>query len=286
MRFVAVDVETANPDMSSICQIGIVTFDNGVEIEKWSSLVDPQDYFSDINSSIHGIFKSDIKGKPNFSQVYKEISSRLSGEAVVIHSHFDRTALRQVCQKYNLAAIECAWLDTARIARRTWLELSKSGYGLSNVCKFIGHEFQHHDALEDAIAAGRVFLAACNETGLDISGWQQRIKQPIDISNGTKGGIKRDGDIDGPLYGEVITFTGALEIPRKEAADLAAKLGLAVSGGVTKKTTILCIGDQDASKLGGHEKSAKHRKAEELIDKGQKIRIIIESDFAEMTGIA
>lgn len=29
MRFIAVDLETSNPRMSSICQIGIVTFEDG-----------------------------------------------------------------------------------------------------------------------------------------------------------------------------------------------------------------------------------------------------------------
>jgi DNA polymerase III subunit epsilon len=48
---------------------------------------------------------------------------------------------------------------------------------------------------------------------------------------------------------------------------------------VTKHTTLLVVGDQDVRKLAGHEKSAKHRKAEELIANGQRIRIISESDF-------
>ncbi|MDD2791160.1 MAG: hypothetical protein PHU40_10910 [Sulfurimonas sp.] len=42
---------------------------------------------------------------------------------------------------------------------------------------------------------------------------------------------------------------------------------------------------QDATKLAGHEKSSKHRKAEELIQKGQHIQIIGESDFKEMVRI-
>ena len=37
MRFIALDVETANPDMSSICQIGIVHFEDGKPVETWSS---------------------------------------------------------------------------------------------------------------------------------------------------------------------------------------------------------------------------------------------------------
>jgi DNA polymerase-3 subunit epsilon len=30
MEFLSIDVETANPDMSSICQIGIASFKDGV----------------------------------------------------------------------------------------------------------------------------------------------------------------------------------------------------------------------------------------------------------------
>jgi DNA polymerase-3 subunit epsilon len=91
--------------------------------------------------------------------------------------------------------------------------------------------------------------------------------------------VHRVGNPEGDLCGEVLVFTGALELPRAEAANLAASVGCEVSVGVTKKTTILVVGDQDVTKLGGHVKSSKHRKAEQLIVDGHKIRILRESDF-------
>jgi DNA polymerase-3 subunit epsilon len=63
---------------------------------------------------------------------------------------------------------------------------------------------------------------------------------------------------------------------------MAAKIGCVVGEGVTKKTTILVVGDQDTRKLLGHEKSSKHRKAEKLVQEGQAIRILRESDFKEL----
>lgn len=66
---------------------------------------------------------------------------------------------------------------------------------------------------------------------------------------------------------------------RPEAADLASVAGCQVDAGVTKKTTILVVGNEDIKHLAGHTKSIKHRKAEELIKNGQNIRIIGESDF-------
>ena len=81
-------------------------------------------------------------------------------------------------------------------------------------------------------------------------------------------------------------FTGALELPRSEAATLAASVGCQVSDSVTKKTTILVVGDMDVSKLAGHEKSSKHRKAEALAAEGHPIRIIRESDFKTLVQTA
>jgi len=48
------------------------------------------------------------------------------------------------------------WLDTARVARRTWDAVARKGYGLANLASMLGIEFKHHDALEDAKATGLV----------------------------------------------------------------------------------------------------------------------------------
>lgn len=285
--FVAIDVETANADMASICQIGVAKYINGVLTEEWSSLVDPEDYFDFINIDIHGITEEDVAGKPTFSEVASQLGSFLTGTVCVSHTHFDRVSISRALAKYGLSDFDTTWLDSARVARRAWEEFAWGGYGLASVCNKIGYIFKHHDALEDAKASGHVLLAAIEKTGLDINAWLKRIKQPIDPSNISSGAaIKRDGNPEGELYGEILVFTGALEIPRREAADLASSVGCTVTAGVTKKTTLLVVGDQDISKLAGKEKSSKHLKAEQLIQKGQKIRIIKESDFKELVSHA
>ena len=52
--FIAIDVETANADMSSICQIGIAKFRDGKLSGEWVTYLDPQTYFDEMNISIHG----------------------------------------------------------------------------------------------------------------------------------------------------------------------------------------------------------------------------------------
>ena len=90
--------------------------------------------------------------------------------------------------------------------------------------------------------------------------------------------------MEGALFGETILFTGALGIPRLQAADIAAEAGCGVVNGVSKKVTMLVVGIQDESKLKGYEKSSKHRKVEALIERGVDIQILSESDFSELIG--
>lgn len=286
MRFVAIDVETANADMASICSIGVATFENGVLGSEWYSLIDPDDEFDPVNVSIHGIDEDDVVDAPTFPAVVNEISGLLNGQVVVTHTHFDRVAVHQAAGRWSLVTPACTWLDSARVARRTWAECARSGYGLAAVCKRIGYTFEHHHALEDAKAAGHVLLAAMQESGLDLDAMLRRVRQPIDLSSNGAAAIKRDGNPDVPLAGEVIVFTGALEIPRREAADLAASIGCDVASSVTKKTTLLVVGDTDVRKLAGHDKSSKHRKAEELIAAGHRLRIIRETDFRELVALS
>jgi len=278
MRFIAIDIETANPRMSSICQIGVVAFEDGREVGAEVRLVDPRDYFDPHNVAIHGITEDHVFGAPPFSELHGWLCQQTSGQIVACHTHFDRVALAQACGRQSLEPLPCSWLDTAQVARRAWSDVAHSGYGLSNLARRFGIEFQHHDALHDARTAGLILLRAIEETGFDVEQWVERCRRGI--SSGSP--IRREGDGDGSLVGESVVFTGALEMPRREAADLAHQAGAAVEPGVTKHTSMLVVGDQDIDKLAGHEKSSKHRKAELLIEKGQPIRIVGEADFMSL----
>ena len=276
MRFIAVDLETANPRMSSICQIGIVTFENGKEVNAEMRLIDPRDYFDPYNVAVHGITAEKVRGAPHFGDLHGWLCKQTAGEVVACHTHFDRVALTQACGKHSLDVLPCNWLDTASVARRAWSQFSKSGYGLANLARHFDISFQHHDALHDARTAGLILLKAIEETGFDPSEWISRCQTS---ASNPRADIRRDGDGNRPLVGENIVFTGSFQISRRDAADLASRSGAAVEPNVTKQTSMLVVGDQDIEKLNGASKSGKHRKAEQLIELGQAIRIFGEADF-------
>jgi len=106
-------------------------------------------------------------------------------KVAVCHTHFDRVAIAQACHKYGIAAQNFSRLDSARVARRTWIDCAWKGYGLSPVSKMLGFEFKHHDALEDAKASAHILIKACEVKALDIEGWLSRVRGPIIPSVGS-----------------------------------------------------------------------------------------------------
>lgn len=162
--FVALDVETANGDIGSICQIGLAAFKDGELSREWSSLINPEEPFSAFNIGIHGITAEDVAEAPTLPEVARTLRAWLNRQIVVCHTLFDQKALTQGFVKYGLPELRCRWLDSCQVARRTWN--SPDGYKLPVICGIIGHTFTHHDALEDAKAAGALILAAGRKTGL------------------------------------------------------------------------------------------------------------------------
>lgn len=280
--FVVVDVETANPDFASICQIGVVLFMDGQVVDTWKTLVDPEDCFYVANVKVHGITPEIVEGAPTFQEIDAQVRRLFNGQIVVCHTAFDRVSLSKSVGNYGLADYDCIWLDSARVGRRAWTQFARRGYSLPNFAQYLGIEYQAHDAAEDARAAGEILLRAIDETGLSVEDWLVRVEQPIFGESDYKASIVQTGNPYGPLAGELVVFTGALSMTRKDAAKMAAEAGCEVGSGVTKKTTLLVVGELDVRVLVGHKKSSKQRKAEKLIEGGQALRIVTEPDFMRL----
>jgi len=171
MKFFSLDVETANYDSSTICQIGIGKFENGEVVDTWVSLIDPESFFHYTNVRIHGITEDMVQLAPSFTEVYPLLKQLLAGNIVVHHTSFDVQAFARAYARFDLRPINIRWLDSSRIVRHTWQQFSKGGYNLANVASHLGIEFRHHDALEDSIAAGKIVVEACRLTDRRVQEW-------------------------------------------------------------------------------------------------------------------
>jgi DNA polymerase-3 subunit epsilon len=276
VSYIALDVETANIDRSSLCQIGIYDFESNSEFQlSPKGLLNPEDYFDGFNVSIHGIEPHHVEASPTFADVYDRLREKIEGQIVVHHMPFDKMALSEACEKYELPPIRCDWLDSAKVARRAWEKYSRRGYNLKNLASEFAIGLNHHDAFSDAYAAGKVVEIAIADSGIALGEWLARQMKPINPQKS----VRQDGDPSGHLYGETVLFTGSLSNSRSEFAELAAKAGCNIAANVSKKVTILVVGVQDLDRLNGANKSSKHRKVEDLISSGAEIQILSEEDF-------
>ncbi|MEF2545951.1 exonuclease domain-containing protein [Aurantimonas sp. E1-2-R+4] len=277
MDYFVLDLETANPDYSSICQIGLIEVREGDVIASDSFLIDPKDFFDPFNTSIHGITPAHVREAPSLTEIYDDLSRRLRDQIVLHHGPFDRVAMMRAAERHDLPPIPAQWLDNQAVVRRAWPDFARSGYGLRNLCRHFELTFSHHDALEDARVTEIIFRRAVSETGIEPGDWLARARQPR--TRGRKSHAERQGISDGIFYGQTIVFTGQLGAPRAKAEEIANALGFTTAAAVTKKAAILVVGLQDRDKLAGYEKSSKQRKAEILRDTGHEIDIISEADF-------
>lgn len=282
MDYVTIDIETANADIASICQIGAVRFSNGKLVSEWSSLVNPNDSFDSFNEGLHKISASQVNSSPNFSEAYTQLLTFIGDDICIFHTHFRRASLMKAINKHHLPHIENKWIDSAKIVRRVWNEFSYRGYGLHSVGKFLKIDFIRYNALEEARACGEILCIALDDSKTSISDWFDLVKKPI--TQGVSQGKYPEANPNGELFGHVIVFTGSLKITRNEAAVISASVGFEIGKSVTKKTDFLVVGDQDLMRVGETGKSSKQIRAEELINKGHELRIIIETDFQQLVG--
>lgn len=282
-EFFVIDFETANSDLSSICQIGLVHFINGEITKRWESLIDPEDYFDDMNISIHGITEEDVEGAPKFPEIFNELKIHIQERIVVSHGWFDACCLDQVLKKYELQSISTTWIDATKIVRRTLTQFSKKGYGLQNIAAHYGIDTTAHDALNDAETCGKILINIFSESNTNINDWISLVKNPLFIF------VEGQADIisanqQGEYFGQSIAFTGQLSMIRREAQRLASNIGFEIHDGIKKTTDFLVVGQQVATQLADGKKSSKQIKSEKLIKQGLRLRLLSEFDFLRICG--
>lgn len=162
--FVAIDVETANNQPTSICAIGAVKVVDGAIVDTFYRLVKPEPnyYFRHFTENIHGLSCADTDDAPVFSEVWRELEPWIGTLPLVAHnSRFDRSCLRAALRCYGCGDIDDhPFLCTLSKARRTIPRTLCSSFSLPSLAHFMGIPFDnHHNALADAEACAKIAMS-------------------------------------------------------------------------------------------------------------------------------
>ncbi|MBR5963466.1 MAG: 3'-5' exonuclease [Bacteroidaceae bacterium] len=158
--FAAIDFETANSCLSSVCSVGVVIVREGEIVDRYYSLIHPEpDYYSYWNTQVHGLTFADTYRAPNFRDVWAEVEPLIEGLPLVAHnSRFDESCLKAVFNVYRMDYPDYVFFDTLRASRRI-LGNSVPNHQLQTVACYCGYNLeQHHHALADAEACAMIAL--------------------------------------------------------------------------------------------------------------------------------
>lgn len=261
-RYIVLDVETANKNQASICQIGI-TYVQDQRIESINSFnINPEEPFDAYNKNLHGITERAVENSKTFIDAYPYLKQILSIVPVFQHSDFDERAISAACSKYMTPQIAALWLSSIEFFKYYWP--SSPSYKLEYLSKANHISINHHDAAEDSFATAQL---------LNIAKHGKELILPNSILEKNSSGI---------FTGETIVFSG--DMNKSLLKQRALSSGFTVLESVTKKTDYLCLGKTDQRTIdSGNTKSSKHKKAVGMMQNGHHIQIISEEEFYQLT---
>lgn len=158
MDFVAIDFETATSGANSICSMGICTVTNGKISEQKELLIKPEPFeFNEYNIKIHNITPEMVIDKPTFKEYWKEIFPYLNDRIIVAHNaSFDIGVLLKTLDMYKIEFPSFSYLCTVKLSQKAYPELTS--HKLNAMADFLGLEFSHHCAKDDAYACAMILL--------------------------------------------------------------------------------------------------------------------------------
>jgi DNA polymerase-3 subunit epsilon len=160
LNFAAIDFETANHNMSSVCSVGVVVVRNGQIVEKIYSLIRPEpEWYNYYHTRVHGLTAEDTENAKVFPHVWAEIAPKIAGLPLVAHNApFDKGCLKAVFRVYQMDYPDYVFHCTCKASRRVFGNLLLN-HKLNTVAAHCGFNLEnHHHALADAEACAAIAM--------------------------------------------------------------------------------------------------------------------------------
>ena len=158
MEFAIVDIETTGGfgAKNKITEIAIIIHDGENEVERFSTLVDPQSFIPKNITALTGITNEMVAEAPPFYEVAKRVWEMTENRVFVAHNvGFDYNIIRNEFKELG-AKFQRKKLCTIRLAKKVFP--GKSSYSLGVLCESLGIPLSNrHRALGDTEATAILF---------------------------------------------------------------------------------------------------------------------------------
>jgi DNA polymerase III subunit epsilon len=167
--YVLLDLETTggNPLLSRITEVAAVRFEQGQEVARWSSLVNPDCTIPYFIQKLTGISDKLVEHAPSFKQVSEPLLALLNGAVLVAHNaRFDHGFLVHEFARIGVE-LNVKTLCTVRLSRKLYPE--HKGHGLDAIMQRHGlSTTARHRAMGDVDLMVQWLAMAMHERGADV----------------------------------------------------------------------------------------------------------------------
>lgn len=174
--YVLLDLETTggNPLNSRITEIAAVRVENGQEVARWSTLVNPGTRIPPLIQNLTGISNAMVADAPSFDEVGATLLKLLDGAVLVAHNvRFDHGFLLNEYARMDVA-LRVKTLCTVRLSRKLYPQ--HKGHGLDAIMQRHGlTTLSRHRAMGDVDLVQSFLQVARRELGADAVSQQAQI---------------------------------------------------------------------------------------------------------------
>lgn len=158
--FSVIDFETTgtSPKNSRAIEIGIVKIENLKIVDRYQSLINPQQIIPPFISALTGIKSEDVFDAPTFNDISQDIKNFIEDTILVGHNlPFDYAFLTSEFERADILLPKLQQICTLKLSRSLFPELKSKALGSMVKHLRIRHKDVHR-ALGDASATAKIFL--------------------------------------------------------------------------------------------------------------------------------
>lgn len=286
-NYVVFDLETTGRVSYSdeIIEIAALKILNGKVVEEFNQLVKPSSSINNMITKLTGITNSMVKDQNNILVVGKEFDSFVGEHIVVAHNaNFDVNFIYDNFKKYEIGIFNNDFVDTLRLARHL-VKDSKNHKLQTLISYFDFDDIGSHRAMADTRNTYKLMLELKELYAKNPEAFLPKIKRfdTLNLNEIESENATDEIDEENPFFNLNVCFTGIMNnFTKQEIGQEIANLGGILQNNVTLKTDILILGDVQKQIDMYGSKSIKHKRAIELQDNGQEIKILEEKDLIEL----
>mgnify|MGYP004507461039 CR=1 FL=1 len=272
--YVVIDIETTglDPSRDKIIEIGAIKVVDGVEMDAFSSLINPDVAIDDFITNLTGITNEMLCNAPGLKSVLCDFSDFIEDSILVGHNiNFDVNFLYDNFERCLSRPLTNNFVDTLRLSK--WLFKSLSSYKLGFLAKYFDIPIDGaHRSLADCRITKQVYEKIVENSDL-ISSEEQKVLNSLSV------------DESNPFYGKRIAVKGIPQLYSynfmKEAAQ---KCGAKLSNIFYSSCDYVVFSRFTYNAYKRGDTSEKFIKANQLVENG-KLTILSEKEWCELLSI-